>query len=610
MGTRTVRDLGDAYKASDPSAAHYDSEELGRVIRQEHPEQFRDVIDPRSEAMSNTPGYGESFARGLAQWGSMGFSDEAAGAKAKLAGRDYKLDRDRARARDDEAWTDHPVSYGLGAAASFIPTLGGGLLARMAKGGQAATEASAKVAPKLLARIGRAGVEGGGLGAVGGLGNSRADDLEGTLKDVGIGAAGGTLLHGAGQGVSVGLNKVRDALAHGSQRLFVQGLAPAAGESTELANRFDPKGISPRFAADPLRAMKTPEGGAMLPTFASHETRAGNVQAVKEAAGAAKGAILKEATEKGATVDLAKVLDQAKKAAGETVGDPNNFAVRGSDDDKAAQALLDRVKARFDRPTQVVGVSRVSLKPGDALVPTGEGTIMTPDAEAFGAKPRLIGAEEQQAGKNLSPRKREILRYPEPDPAASGGKKFGPTKDSTTRPAPDTGWEPDLVEGQPFTAHEADQLAQWLEQDVRRQAAQAVTPSAVREIQADPSNRFKKTLAAILRGHVEESVGEALGPVRREAFKTAKATFGTAATVEPMTTGKEQATVTRDGPHTTGGLKHMIPARSYLPQVGAAAVDKLSGLAGVAADTAPITAKMLTQMLTSKRRDLKKETDQ
>jgi len=175
---------------------------------------------------AQAPGKVESFARGLANAGTFGFSDEIGGAsnaikRALQKGSlqdlksDYQSGRDSYRAGDDKAWETNPVAYGTGVGATLI---GGGVGSALGK------KAAQQFVPTLGQKVVSGAKTGAGLGGVAGAGGSTADLTEGEkeqfLKDVGVGTALGGVLGGGAEGV-IG------SVARGAKG-FKQGLNQAA----------------------------------------------------------------------------------------------------------------------------------------------------------------------------------------------------------------------------------------------------------------------------------------------------------------------------------------------------------------------------------------------
>jgi hypothetical protein len=139
----------------------------------------------------------------------MGFGDEVLGAVGgaidtmkptklsdlivgkKTFAENYRANRDTVRGMQDQQREENPWTTGLTqmAASGPLMLLGGG--------GAVAPGANAVRTTGVLANTGRAAATGVGYGAVGGLGNSRAETLGGMALDTGVGATLGGVL-GAG----------------------------------------------------------------------------------------------------------------------------------------------------------------------------------------------------------------------------------------------------------------------------------------------------------------------------------------------------------------------------------------------------------------------------
>jgi hypothetical protein len=156
----------------------------------------------------------------------------------------YKRDlafNDQALEASDEA---HPVARWAGNAAGVAGSMlvpGGAL--RLMRGAPAAVAAAPAVSQGLwqLTKSGAAaGAKNGtAIGALGGLGSSRSDDLGGTVADTalgaGIGLVGGTILGGLAPVASRGLVKLGDKAKDAAGKLKVNSLrpTPTLGEAME-----------------------------------------------------------------------------------------------------------------------------------------------------------------------------------------------------------------------------------------------------------------------------------------------------------------------------------------------------------------------------------------
>jgi len=163
------------------------------------------------------PGVGESFARGLAQDVSFGFSDEIAGGmdaaaeefKSLFSGeevdfmQEYERGRDESRAANVKAQEQHPTAYTAGE----LTGMAGGMLLGTGLG-KAAVKGAMKAGTKEVAKKGflretaEMGAKGAGFGGLSGTGFSEGEGLEETLVDtltgVKWGAGIGSLVPSAG----------------------------------------------------------------------------------------------------------------------------------------------------------------------------------------------------------------------------------------------------------------------------------------------------------------------------------------------------------------------------------------------------------------------------
>lgn len=168
------------------------------VSEQELPQISPVSVAPEEEVI--VPEYSSLKSAGLGalQGGTLGFADEIEGGiMSLLSDKSYSQARDDARLRYDQAQSQNPGAYlagniGGGVATSFIPGMGGANLAKLA-----------------------------GLGAVTGLGTSKADltqgDISGAAIDTAVGAGTGYIAGKLGQKVNKLLDpKARQAAANTS----------------------------------------------------------------------------------------------------------------------------------------------------------------------------------------------------------------------------------------------------------------------------------------------------------------------------------------------------------------------------------------------------------
>lgn len=189
----------------------------------------------RFDEEAPAPGKLESFARGVANAGTFGFSDEIGGAsqaikKALQKGSigdlksDYKTARDAYRASDDKAYDENKLLYGVGAAIPTVATLGASLPAQGVK--QAAITG---------AKFGAAGALGGGTDLEG-----QTDLTEGQYgqlaKDVAI---GGTIGGALGGGIQKGIQGLQGAPKALGKFAENRATKAAGGDSAKAARIVD-----------------------------------------------------------------------------------------------------------------------------------------------------------------------------------------------------------------------------------------------------------------------------------------------------------------------------------------------------------------------------------
>lgn len=217
-----------------------------------HEEGLNDFSPDEYLAKEKPMSIGESFAHGIPKGVTFGFFDEGQGAfeavgrAAGLKGlggpiRDWSLQeptgfdlekfkesyregRDAQRAVDRHAKLSNPVANTLG-------ELAGGL-------------ATAKLPLGAAKTLGQAASTGAKLGAVGGLGNSEAEDMGGMLVDSALGAGTGAVLgsgfYGVGKGIEKAAPKVKQNLATIGEALKLKKKANAA-EIQAAAKRLGAK---------------------------------------------------------------------------------------------------------------------------------------------------------------------------------------------------------------------------------------------------------------------------------------------------------------------------------------------------------------------------------
>jgi hypothetical protein len=563
----TTADLGKLVKAKFPG--QYDDlgdAALGALVQRKHPGQYDDFTP-----VPPVQGMGDVQA---AQAEPLSSSDRTQNMPVALMTGDPATDEQIAqnlrRAGHTESVRNSPGIQAAGdvAAATVLDTVLPG---------------SSLLPKSRLARVGLTGLRAGTANAGVEAARSQGDPVA-TARAGAIGAVGGAAAHGLVEGGGYLLKKMGQGAKYLADRLHIKSLGATDADVQGLQQTFG----RPENAADTMRGLKTAEGEKALPTFSTARTRVTNVENIMQRTGAEKAELLDRAHQAGAAIDTEAFAAKMRDIAKRTVGSDPNYVMAGPEQSKVIEDAVQRFERTYPRP-QVVGVARE----GDAALAGG---TVTPDLEGFGAKPRLIGAEEQQAGRNLSPRKREILRFPEPDPAASGGTKVGPSRTSTTRPAPDTGWRPVFSDGRPMTINDMDAFKQFLQNDVYSQPIEA---------RSTPMNRFKMAVASESRQAVEDAVHRSLGKESAAHLADLNDQYGKMAELDPLLQRSDRrAFVGTHLPETTYRARHLIPGARYLPQVlaggGDAASTFLQGLGGGMEAAGPGTGILLARMLAAK----------
>jgi hypothetical protein len=178
------------------------------------------------------PGKVESAARGFANAGTFGFADEIGGAgqallKAFQKGtlddvkKDYVSERDRYRKEDDAAYKNNKLLYGAGAIAPTVATLG-------------------TAVPAMT--VGRAAVQGAGLGGLASAGGGTDAEGQADLTKGEVGRFAGQVGTGAALGgaIGAGVQKASNALLNSPENLKTfasQRAAKAAGGDSAKATR-------------------------------------------------------------------------------------------------------------------------------------------------------------------------------------------------------------------------------------------------------------------------------------------------------------------------------------------------------------------------------------
>lgn len=260
----------------------------------------------------------EGLLSGLQTGTALGFRDELAGAAGALGGKfggdERPLSEIYKEAKAEELAEMQRVAEGAPKATLAGSVVGSGLLAGL----------TAPVAALKGTSLGRAAITGGAqaakagalLGSLQGLGESEAEDITGTLSDVGTGAAlGGTLggLAGAATPVAAaGLSKI------------ASGLSTIGGGARKLLKATD---FTDDLAASVEEGLK---GKLVFGEGAKRRVERGVVEAQKEAedqllaslkeAGEAKAAALRAGESLGERVDTAPIYQKALQENLEQMG--------------------------------------------------------------------------------------------------------------------------------------------------------------------------------------------------------------------------------------------------------------------------------------------------
>lgn len=218
---------------------------------------------------------GESFARGVAQGGTLGFADEISGGAEALwkkangdptqFGKLYETYRDQSRANFEKAEKENPKSYltgeiGTGIATAFIP---GVAAAKGAKLAQVAARAA-------------------GIGAAAGAGYSKEDSVAGVAKDTLVGGTLGGLTAAAAPLLGKAVSKAGEKVKGSAERFAARAIGAERGTIKKLGqdkvqqagrHALDEGILSPLASTDDMIARN--EGiktGAMNSRRAAYET--------------------------------------------------------------------------------------------------------------------------------------------------------------------------------------------------------------------------------------------------------------------------------------------------------------------------------------------------
>jgi hypothetical protein len=201
----------------------------------------------------------EDFGRGLVQGGSLGFSDEIAGALEAPLGATksiankfggefddtaYRAARDESRMLDAQASERSPGAFTSGqvaggVASAFVPGL------NVAKGAKLAGAAIPKIAGTALADLAGTALISGGQGLAAGVGSSTGENVGELARDAaigtGVGALGGAAGYGLNKAIGAGFQGVKNFAGKASDNLsdYAENLAlKATGATGREAQKF------------------------------------------------------------------------------------------------------------------------------------------------------------------------------------------------------------------------------------------------------------------------------------------------------------------------------------------------------------------------------------
>lgn len=250
-------------------------------------------------AKKSPPGKLEAFGRGAAQGLTLGFGDEMAGsydaarkeierhpemlgvpdaelyALGGASNEDYRGMRDEMRVSNDAAQAAHPWMYAGGQVAGAAP------LAVATGGGGAA---------QMIAT-------GGALGAATGLGDSKAEDAAGMLKDTAEGGALGALLPAGVLGLGKAVPALAGALRSGANATGRRVLRNVGGS------------ISAKVPVSPEAVQEAFQSG-VFKTFGTAKGAASRLEAIRAQLGDQKGRIVDALEKAGITGPEAETLAQ------------------------------------------------------------------------------------------------------------------------------------------------------------------------------------------------------------------------------------------------------------------------------------------------------------
>jgi hypothetical protein len=252
----------------------------------------------------------DAFRRGVIEAGTLGFSDELAGAQGWAEGKNYTYARDEARAVSKKVASENPLSSTAGQLA------GGFAVGGVAGGGRTA-----------LARMGQAALMGGVTGA----GTSEAGDARGVARDAAVGAGVGGALQGGVETLSPVGRFIRDRLASAGTKLrgAAGDLAERATGATRVqAEKFRPGAGQELLERGVVRFGDTPENVAQ---------RAGQV---RQGAEKEIDSVLSQLDDQGVTVSRDQLLADLHGRISQMRGDESKAGVV-----KKLEAIAERLSS-------------------------------------------------------------------------------------------------------------------------------------------------------------------------------------------------------------------------------------------------------------------------
>jgi len=217
----------------------------------------------------------EAAARGIADYGTLGFGEEVSTLAAPFTGgtpmeqtpgfkEQLAIQREaQAKSREEHPWLYHGAGLGVSLGAGIAGGLKGGAAATLQ---QVAKEPAKVLSKEFGKQVARSAGEGAVVGGISGLGESEAlskgEGLGGTVRDIAKGAAGGAAVSGALPVVGKGF-KGATGLLPGRTQIQGKDKLNLYEKTADLANRAVARMNSVLLGKDTddyLRALRDPQG--------------------------------------------------------------------------------------------------------------------------------------------------------------------------------------------------------------------------------------------------------------------------------------------------------------------------------------------------------------